>query len=112
MRSARLFWLMFALTLAGQTVPRNVVLVTADGLRWQELFTGIDPMLMNEKSAGMQEADKLRKELWKDSPEARRSALLPFFWTKLAPLGIVAGNVRKGSSVEVTNGFRVSYPGY
>ena len=39
-------------------------------------------------------------------------ALLPYFWGTLAPSGVVLGNVTKGSSVQVTNRYRVSYPGY
>lgn len=95
---------------AGKT--RNVILVTADGLRWQELFNGIDPLLMNEKEAGMQDAGELRKRLWSDSASERRKALMPFFWTKLVPRGVVLGNPEKNSSVKVSNSFRVSYPGY
>jgi hypothetical protein len=39
-------------------------------------------------------------------------ALLPYFWGTLAPSGIVLGNLTKGSSVQVTNRYRVSYPGF
>jgi hypothetical protein len=100
-----------------QAAPRKtkaVVLVTVDGLRWQEMFGGIDPRLMNEKTAGMVEvsAAALRESLSKGTPEARREALLPFFWKELAPRGIVLGNLKKGSPMRVTNSFRVSYPGY
>jgi len=93
---------------------KNLILVTADGLRWQDLFTGIDPLLMNRKDAGMTEtgAPELRDRLWKPQPEERRLALLPYFWGTLAPSGVVLGNVTKGSSVQVTNRYRVSYPGY
>src|ERR1039457_1093646 len=104
-----------ALTMhAAPRKTKAVVLVTVDGLRWQEIFGGIDPRLMDEKSAGMKEpgAAALRERLAKDTPEARREALLPFFWKELAPRGIVLGNANKGSSVTVTNAFRVSYPGY
>src|SRR6478672_3044227 len=91
---------------------RNVVLITADGLRWQDLFEGLDPLLKDEKSAGMEKAAAVKSKYWRASPEERRRALMPFFWTTLAPKGVVLGNVKKGSSVRVTNGFRVSYPGY
>lgn len=57
-------------------------------------------------------APQLRDRLWKPQPEDRRMALLPYFWGTLAPAGIVLGNVAKGSSVQVTNRYRVSYPGY
>jgi hypothetical protein len=91
---------------------RNVILVTADGLRWQEVFTGIDPRLMNEKAAGMQEAQARRDRLWREQPEERRRLLLPFLWTEFVKRGVILGNPQRGSSVKVTNGFRVSYPGY
>jgi hypothetical protein len=91
---------------------RNVILVTADGLRWQDLFGGMDPILKDQKSAGMDEAAALKAKLWRPTPEERRNALMPFFWTTLAPKGVVLGNVKKHSSVRVTNSYRVSYPGY
>jgi hypothetical protein len=91
---------------------RNVILVTADGLRWQDLFGGMDPILKDEKKAGMEDAVALKAKLWRPTPEARREALMPFFWTTLAPQGVVLGNENKGSVVRVTNAFRVSYPGY
>jgi hypothetical protein len=91
---------------------RNIILITADGLRWQDLFGGMDPVLKDQKSAGMEHAAEQKARLWRDTPEARREALAPFFWKTLAPRGVVLGNVGKGSSVRVTNSFRVSYPGY
>jgi hypothetical protein len=96
---------------------KHVVLFTSDGVRWQDLFGGIDPLLMNEKEAGMppEATDApaaLRNRLWKPSPEERRAALMPFFWNTLAPAGVLLGNVRKGCSMQVTNRYRVSYPGY
>jgi hypothetical protein len=103
-----------AVASARQRKTKNLILVTADGLRWQDLFTGIDPLLMNQKDAGMSEtgAPELRERLWRPQPEERRKALLPYFWGTLAPSGVVLGNVTKGSSVQVTNRYRVSYPGY
>jgi hypothetical protein len=98
---------------AGQSrKTQNVVLVTSDGLRRQEVFSGIDPLLMAEKVAGMERAEDLRQKLWAASPAERRERLLPFFWKTLAARGVVLGNLEKASAVEVTNAFRVSYPGY
>ncbi len=91
---------------------KHVVLFTSDGVRWQDLFTGIDPKLMNEKSAGMGDAAALREKLWRPAPGARREALMPFFWRHLVPRGILFGNVSKGSSMQVSNRYRISYPGY
>jgi len=97
---------------AASRETRNIILITADGLRWQDLFSGMDPLLKEEKSAGMEDRSALRAKLWRASAEDRRKALLPFFWTTLAPKGVLLGNVSKESSVRVTNQFRVSYPGY
>src|SRR6185437_28575 len=97
---------------ASQRKTKHVVLFTSDGVRWQDLFTGIDPNLMNAKAAGMADAATLRKQLWRPTPEERREALMPFFWKTLVPKGVLFGNLNKGSSVQVTNRYRVSYPGY
>ncbi|MFI4877561.1 MAG: phosphoglyceromutase, partial [Steroidobacterales bacterium] len=61
---------------AGKT--RNVVLIVSDGLRWQEMFTGADPTLLNEKNGGIwyKEPD-LRRDFWRDDPKERRRALFP-----------------------------------
>jgi arylsulfatase A-like enzyme len=89
---------------ADPTQTRNVILVTADGLRWQDLFHGIDPLLAHEKSVSMdpsnKDADDRRRRF------ATRESLAPFFWRAIAKNGVVLSNVN------VTNSFRVSYPGY
>src|SRR5258707_8760209 len=102
-----------ALTIhAAPHMTKAVVLVTVDGLRWQDLFGGIDPRLMNEKGAGMAEpgAKELRERLMKDSPETRLEPPLPFFLKEFAPRGIVLCNANKRSSMRVTNAFRVICP--
>jgi len=94
--------------------PRYVVLVTLDGVRVQELFGGMDPVLANatEAQSGIYDAEVTRKRWWRESPEARREALMPFFWKTLAPAGVVYGNQAKGSKVTVRNDQWFSYPGY
>ena len=91
---------------AAQIAAQNVILVTADGLRWQELFGGIDPRLATEKTAHMSADDKRYARYWRPSETERRQALMPFFWKHFVPRGIVLANVH------VTNRYRVSYPGY
>lgn len=100
--------ILLAATVAAAPVRKtdHVVLMTADGLRWQEVFRGIDPALMKEKAAGMEDAAALRERLWRATPTERRAALMPWFWGTLAARGVVFDNVR------VTNAYRVSYPGY
>lgn len=98
--------------LAKPSKTQNVVLVTLDGLRWQELFYGADEQLINKESGGVANVAGLKAKYWRDTPEERRLALLPFFWKVLAKQGQIFGNVRKGSVVKVTNGMNFSYPGY
>ena len=90
----------------------NILLITLDGLRWQEVFQGADPELMNKSNGGVQDTNKLRKRFGGETVEERREALLPFFWTVVAKQGQVFGNQKKGSVARVTNGLKFSYPGY
>ncbi len=107
------FALSATLTLALATIPaaaqppsQNIILVTADGLRWQEVFRGIDPLLAKEETAHMADDNPRYRRYWRETDLERRQALMPFFWKQLAPAGIVTSRVR------VTNAYRVSYPGY
>lgn len=95
-----------------QTRTRHVVLIVADGLRWQEMFHGADPSLIDRKRGGVRDPESLRKLFWRpDGAEARR-ALLPFFWTVIVRDGQLYGNRTKGSVARVTNELNFSYPGY
>jgi Metalloenzyme superfamily len=96
---------------SGQT--RNVVLIVADGLRWQEIFTGADPGLLNSKDGGVwDKPEDLRKEFWRDDAAQRRAILFPFLWGTVAKQGQIFGNQNKASVGRVTNGMAFSYPGY
>jgi hypothetical protein len=92
---------------------RNVVLIVSDGLRWQEIFTGADPTLLNEKDGGIwDDGNRLRRDYWRDDVVERRRALFPFLWGVVAKQGQIFGNQSRGSVAHVTNGLAFSYPGY
>ena len=92
---------------------RNVVLIVSDGLRWQEIFTGADPTLMNGERGGIWADPKdLKRKFWRDDVGERRKALFPFLWSVVAKQGEIFGNQTKGSVAQVTNGMAFSYPGY
>ncbi len=92
---------------------QNVFLIVSDGLRWQEVFTGADSLLMNEEHGGIWEsADALRRAFWRATPAERRAALFPFLWGTVATSGQLIGNQLKGSVAHVANGLAFSYPGY
>ena len=92
---------------------RAVVLIVSDGLRWQEIFTGADPLLLNSKNGGIwAKPEDLKKKYWRDDVAERRAALFPFLWNIVAKQGQLFGNRTKGSDAHVTNGMAFSYPGY
>ncbi|OUS31037.1 phosphoglyceromutase [Thalassotalea sp. 42_200_T64] len=96
---------------ANATADKNLILVTIDGLRWQELFSGADPALIdNEKF--VREGHQLKEKFWHDSEEKRRQLLMPFFWQTVAKEGMVIGNRNIGSNMSIANQLHFSYPGY
>ncbi len=97
---------------AAPLTTQNVFLITTDGLRWQEVFDGAEARLMTKDEGGVKDTNALAKNFWRSTPEARRTALLPFLWGKVAKEGQIWGNHAKGSIVQVTNGRNFSYPGY
>ena len=103
---------------ASATTPqrtKNVILLTLDGLRIQELFGGMDPLLAGkrvQKKSGIYDLDRARQRFWRDTPGERRAVLLPYFWGTLAPQGIVLGDKDRGCSVQPRNPLLFSAPGY
>jgi len=96
-----------------QMKTRAVVLIVSDGLRWQEIFTGADPLLMNSKNGGIWgKPEDLKREFWRGDVNERRAVLFPFLWGVVAKQGQLYGNQTKGSIARVTNGLDFSYPGY
>ena len=114
----RTVWLWLGLLWLGPIVraddpaPKNVVYVTLDGFRWQEVFRGAEESLISEKDGGVKDIPAIRKAFWRDTPEERREALMPFLWTVVARQGQIFGNRDRGSTARVTNGLKFSYPGY
>lgn len=89
----------------------NIVFITLDGLRWQELFKGADSLLIND--TGMIESpNSLLAEFWSEDPVKRREMLFPFFWSTIAKEGQIYGNRAYGNLVDTKNKMWFSYPGY
>ena len=94
---------------------RNVVLVTLDGVRTEEMFGGLDVDVLRStigEAGDPTDTDAYRK-YWASTAEERRALLMPFFWGRLMKTqGSIAGNQALGSRVLLTNNRRFSYPGY
>lgn len=92
---------------------QTVVLIVSDGLRWQEIFTGAEADLLNDKEGGSWlSSEELRQRYWRPGPAERRALLFPFLWGTVAKRGQIFGNQALGSVAHVTNGKAFSYPGY
>lgn len=90
---------------------KNLILVTVDGLRWQEVFRGADLALINNKKF-VEDSDLLKSKYWREDKKQRRETLMPFFWETVAKEGVIVGDRDIGSKMSVTNNWYFSYPGY
>ena len=89
----------------------NVVLITLDGMRWQELFNGADSTLFKQQKV-FKGPNGQAEVFAKNTPEERRQALMPFLWSEIATKGQIYGNRQYNNKVNVTNDQWFSYPGY
>ncbi len=89
----------------------NVVIVTLDGMRWQEIFGGVDPALLND-SVFNRDKKGLTEKFWSENKEERRAKLFPFLWNVIAKKGQLYGNRAYGNKIDNANPYWFSYPGY
>ncbi len=109
-----LFLLAGAALAAAELKTRHVVLVTIDGVRWQDVFRGADEALIDKTVGGVpaNTLAALRQDFLGATPDERRRQLMPFFWTTVAAQGTVFGNRDRASPASVLNTAWSSYPGY
>jgi len=89
----------------------NIILITLDGVRWQEVFNGVDLELLENKKFTKNSA--LLKEMFlSDDNKKRQQKLLPFFGNYINNKGVLIGNKNEGSVLKLTNDQLFSYPGY
>ena len=90
---------------------KNVFIVMIDGIRWQEIFKGADPAIINDPRYNSDV--NLAKLMYLDSSvDLSRKKLLPFFWNVIQHEGQLYGNRLYKNKVNVFNGYKFSYPGY
>jgi hypothetical protein len=92
--------------------PENkLFIITLDGFRWEEIFTGADSSLISDPQINTDTL--LAKALyWNEDESDRREKLMPFFWSVIAKQGELYGNRRYQNNVNVANPYALSYPGY
>lgn len=89
----------------------KVVLITLDGFRWQELFSGADSLLI-ANTEYVADTTGLKDQFWQKTAKQRREELMPFIWSQVDKIGQIHGNRWKGSKMNLTNSHWFSYPGY
>lgn len=110
----RIFLLLFVFSgnSAFSQTAENIIIITTDGFRWQEVFTGMDSAIANNKKFNQDDSAAIFKKYWADDPTERRKKLMPFLWSTIEKNGQVYGNRKLGNKIDNANPYWFSYPGY
>ncbi|MFV0387867.1 MAG: alkaline phosphatase family protein [Pyrinomonadaceae bacterium] len=101
-----------ALQASAKNQTENVVLVTIDGVRTEEVFDGFNTELFSFMDKNATKKAAFAKYSAQTSA-LRRERLMPFVWKELLlKYGSIAGNAALGSKMETTNNMLFSFPGY
>ncbi|GAB2837178.1 alkaline phosphatase family protein [Ferruginibacter profundus] len=103
--------LTIAISVTAQLKTENIVVVTLDGMRWQEVFGGADSAILKNKKY-TKDSSGTSKDFWTDDAIERRKKLFPFLWSTVATQGQLYGNRWAGNNVNNANPYWFSYPGY
>jgi hypothetical protein len=108
-----LCFIFLLLKIHGQTPDqhRNIFIITTDGFRWEELFTGADSSLLSD-ARYVKDIPLTREMFWDNILAVRRQKLMPFFWNVISKQGQLYGNRLLNNKVDVKNVYKISYPGY
>jgi hypothetical protein len=106
------FLLLTVITAEGQRQTDNIIIITTDGFRWQEVFKGMDSAIANNSKFNQGDSEYIFKNYWAVSESERRKKLMPFLWSTVVAKGQVFGNRVLGSKVDNANPYWFSYPGY
>lgn len=101
------------LTFQGQAQQKteNLIIITLDGMRWQEVFKGADSVIIRD-STFTRDRKELQEKFWSSSLDERRRKLFPFIWNTIGKEGQLYGNRQIGNKVDNSNPYWFSYPGY
>lgn len=104
--------LLFSLQAGAQLETKNIIIITTDGFRWQEVFKGMDTAIANNKQFHGADSNYIFTKYWHVDDTERRKMLLPFFWDSIAVKGELYGNRKFDNKVDNANPYWFSYPGY
>lgn len=112
MKKLLLLPLLFVASFSFAQKAENIIIITTDGFRWQEVFTGVDSAIANNKKFNQNDSEYIIKNYWSNDAGERRKKLLPFLWTTIESQGQLYGNRAFNNKVNVANRYWFSYPGY
>jgi hypothetical protein len=90
----------------------NIIIITTDGFRWQEVFGGMDSAITNNKKFNQGDSAAIFTKYWATDPLERRKKLMPFLWSTIEKNGQIYGNRILGNKIDNANPYWFSYPGY
>lgn len=113
MKKVFLFILVLVLgkNILAQQKTQNLVIVTMDGMRWHEIFKGVDDSLLND-ARFTRDKKELKAKFDASTIEEKRKKLFPFLWSTVASKGQLYGNRAYGNFIDNANPYWFSYPGY
>lgn len=106
------FALIIGFIASAQQQTQNIIIITTDGLRWQEIFKGLDTSIASNKKYNEGDSSYLFNKYWSYEVNERRKKLMPFLWGTISAKGQVFGNREAGCKVDNANPYWFSYPGY
>lgn len=111
-RISLLIFLLISVFANSQRQTENIIIITTDGFRWQDVFKGMDSAIANNGKYNQGDSNYLFKKYWSDNENERRKKLMPFLWSTVVDQGQLFGNRTAGNKVDNTNPYWFSYPGY
>jgi hypothetical protein len=112
MKKMILLLLLLKISAAFSQPAQNLIIITTDGFRWQDVFTGMDSSLANDPKYNQDDSAAIFKKYWSADPLERRKKLMPFLWSTIEKNGQIYGNRNLGNKVNNANRYWFSYPGY
>jgi len=112
MKKLILLTFVFTSFLSSAQKTENIIIITTDGFRWQEVFKGMDPAIANDKKFNQGDSTYIYKKYSSADFKESRKKLMPFLWSEIATKGQIYGNRDLGNKVDVSNPYWFSYPGY
>src|SRR5436190_23491245 len=88
---------------SAQSKIENIIIITTDGLRWEEVFGGMDSAIANNETFHKGDSSEIVKKYWAESPTERRKKLMPFLWSTIEKNGQLYGNRNFDNKVDNAN---------